>query len=234
MQSNLLPVGATVLGRRLLPSPEVSLAVILLAAAAGVLGALVAGGGRPPVLPRLRLPEGTQAAVEQPAASMALSLADLFPLSPEFEVSAERTGPQDNDAAAAAWPDLLAAQQRYQRWGRITGYQSIFWRPHPAAEDAAPIEVQSSVSLYRSSQGADDAYHFGLGKLPGASGPEFSVPNLAPAARGITATNGPFAHSVVLFRKGNAFGAVLTTSLAAQASTEQAVALARTLADRIP
>lgn len=234
MQSSLFPINATALRRRLLPSPEISLVVILLAAAAGVVAALVAGGERSAILPRLRLPEGAQAATEQPAASMALTLADLLLLSPEFEAHAERTGPQDNDAATAAWPDLLAAQQRYQRWGRIAGYQTTFWRPHPSAEDAAPIEVQSVVSLYRSSQGADDAYHFGYGKLPGASAPEFSVPNLAAVARGIIATNGPFAYSLVLFRKGNAFGAVLTTSLAAQASPEQAVALARTLADRIP
>ena len=164
---------------------------------------------------------------------MVLTLDDVLPLSGSFEVDRDRTGPLDNAAAAALWPDAEAALKRYERWGRSAGYRRTFWRPRLITENAAPLEVQSSVWLYRTEQGAADALSYPSGELLGPDATAITIAPIGAAARAYRLDNGPFTLYLVEFSKGNGVTSLLVTTFSEQASREVAAGLARTMAGRM-
>lgn len=166
------------------------------------------------------------------AVNTVLSLSDVASLSPEFELRKDKTGAVDNDGAAQAWSDVAAAKKRYEKWGRGEGYSSYLWRPLSATDDVAPVEIQSTVSLYRTAQGAQEAFQYYKQHSIGPNPQAISASPLGDAAAAFRVANGPFVSFLVLFQKDNAVASLLTTSFADKANLRVAVTLAEIMAER--
>jgi hypothetical protein len=209
------------------------LLIVALAAGLSLLGAIltVAPPASAPTLFATSRDAGPLA--EQRPETMVLTLDDVLPLSRTFDLDPERTGPWDSATAAAAWPDGDAAIKRYQQWERSLGHRSAFWRPRLSGDTQAPVAVQSSVSLYRSAQGAEDALRYEASRLAGPKAAAVSIASIGETTAAYRAANGPFTTYLVQFRKGNGVATLVVICYADASCQEVVEGLAATMADRM-
>ena len=219
---------------RLIPSPQNSFLLIFSVAMASVLLGLISREP-PQVSSKSRVAPSTVpgAVLGGGVIDVVLSLSDVVSLSPEFELRKDKTGAVDNDAAAQVWGDVSAARKRHEKWGRVGGYSSDLWRPLSAAEDIAPVEIQSTVSLYRTAQGAQEAFQYYKQHSIGPNPQAISTSSLGDATAAFRVANGPFVSFLVLFQMDNAVVSLLTTSFSEKANLRVAESLAELMAARV-
>jgi hypothetical protein len=171
-------------------------------------------------------------AVPSPASSALLELLVEEPPSPDF-VRADDVlgaGPLDLDAAAAGEEDATAERSLLQQ-RRFEGGASRAWLD--------PQQAVAYVAIYDFASEADaEAYRDeARSRLAARGASPFEVPDVAGATGHATVEEGPsgtFRAAAVSFTRGRRWVLALVGSPQGADGTEQAVALARTQADRLP
>jgi hypothetical protein len=158
-----------------------------------------------------------------------------------YRMVVEQSGPRPNEAVNSQ-DDL----RRFQQWGRITGYTAQFEREASALAMVQSGSVLQAVSLYRTPQGAQQAFEHSrqrngqqmdlLGTpLVGEASLAFRSRPQTQQAMNAAGVNGPPVDVVaVQFRKGNLLQSVLVAGPQGTAVFDEALALAQLAASRIP
>ena len=119
--------------------------------------------------------------------------------------------------------------------GRISGYASG-WRL-TKAEQAGPIQIESSVSTYETGGGAVDAYALALTEISPAYKRVADVDTVGDESRAwkrpLDGANGPLVIHTIAWRSGQVIGVLATTSQAGTDSIDDALAYAQKQQQRI-
>jgi hypothetical protein len=179
-----------------------------------------------------------QAAELSPDTDLRLLTLESSDLGSGYRLNLEQSGPRPNEAGPRE--DL----QRYQQWGRVSGYSVQFEREGSALADSPQTRVViHTVSLYRTASGAQAAMDYSRQRngqtLEALSIPPIGEAALAfrlrqPASQG-AATSGLGMEAVVIqFRQGNVVESVIVSGLEGSPALTEAVALAQLAASRLP
>ena len=166
---------------------------------------------------------------------------DATDLGTGFRLNAEQSGPRPNEAA----PNREEIT-RYQQFGRITGYHAQFERePSLLASLTQTGAVVQSVSLYRTPQGAQQAFEYSRQRNQ-QSGETLGTPQLGEASlafrarlqanqQGGQSVTAPPAEAVIVqFRKGNLVQTLIVSGPQGSPTLDEALALAGVAAGRVP
>lgn len=158
---------------------------------------------------------------------------DSADLGSGFRLNPDQSGPRTNDAAQNR-DDV----QRYQQWGRVTGYNAQFERESSilASLSGSALIVQA-VSLYRTPQGAQQAFDYSRqrnGQTMELLGtPEVGEASLAFRIR--QQAGQPGADGIALqFRKGNLVQSFVVVGPPGSPVLDDALNVARLAASRVP
>ncbi|MCL5074241.1 MAG: hypothetical protein M1136_01115 [Chloroflexi bacterium] len=158
-----------------------------------------------------------------------------------FYPNRTQTGPRDNAAVAATWPDYQQMFGLLEQWGRITGYASVFEVDASWNVITGTLSIESLTSSYKSPEGARQAFEYTVERFlemnPGET--PVSVKQIGDAtaawSHAWTDYEGRTWRSYRLqFRKAN-IGVTLWTSSVAQGYTspDETIALAEKIAAKI-
>jgi hypothetical protein len=156
-----------------------------------------------------------------------------------YRLNLEQSGPRPNEAGPRE--DL----QRYQQWGRVSGYSVQFEREGSALADPSQTRVIiHTVSLYHTAGGAQAAMDYSRQRngqtLETLSIPPIGEASLAfrlrqPAGQGAAGPSGLWLEAIVIqFRQGNVVESVIVSGLEGSPALTEAVALAQLAASRLP
>jgi len=154
-------------------------------------------------------------------------------------LNSDQSGARPNEAASNR-EDV----QRYQQWGRLSGYNALFERePSLLSSLTETVVVQQAVSLYRTPQGAQSAFDYSR-QRNGQNGEMLGTPQVGEASLAFrmrqTSTQGmpqgtPLAEAVVIqFRKGNLVQSVIVSGPQGAPVMEDAMAIAQAAASHVP
>lgn len=186
------------------------------------------------------LPTPSHAALLAPDTDPRSFVLDANDVGSGFRLNPDQSGPRPNESAPSR-EDV----QRYQQWGRVSGYNAQFER-EPTVLDALtrPGVVVQVVSLYRTPQGAQQAFEYSrqrngqLGELLGT--PQLGEASLAfhmrqPAGQQGGSATAPAAEAIVVqFRKGNLVQTLVTSGPQGAPVLDDALAVASLAASRVP
>ena len=170
---------------------------------------------------------GTASASNPDPKQMVLTLQDM---PTGFSVS---SGTGYKDIAAVAKTSSTATLAQYKAWGYQTGYEADF-TGSPSLSDlmSGAADITSSVSVYKSSSGAEKSLTSSLGQCHKAPYKELSMGGAKLGDEGhlcsATKKSGEVTAQVyaVLWRHGRLKGSVLTAGVVGATSPTQAVTLA--------
>src|SRR4051812_23279999 len=184
-------------------------------------------------------PAPTSAALLGPDTDPRTFVLDANDLGTGFRLNADQSGTRPNDAAQSR-DDV----QRYQQWGRISGYNAQFERePGLLNQLTQSGIVLQAVSLYQSPQGAQQAFEYSRQRngqnMEMLGTPQVGEASLAfrtrqQAGQGMQQGQ-PLAEAVVVqFRRGNRVQSVLVWGPRGAPVLDDAMAAARVAASRVP
>jgi hypothetical protein len=184
-------------------------------------------------------PSPTSAALLSPDTDPRSFVLDPNDLGTGFRLNQDQSGVRPNDAAQSR-DDV----QRYQQWGRISGYNAQFEREPSLLNQLTQTGiVLQAVSLYQTPQGAQSAFEYSRQRngqnMEMLGTPQVGEASLAfrtrqQASQGAP-QNQPLAEAVVIqFRKGNLVQSVLVSGPQGSPVLEDATAAARVAASKVP
>jgi hypothetical protein len=184
-------------------------------------------------------PGVTHAALLAPDTDPRVFVLDASELGNGFRLNADQSGTRPNEAASNR-EDV----QRYQQWGRLSGYNAQFERePSLLTTLTQTGVVMQAVSLYRTPQGAQSAFDYSR-QRNAQNGEMLGTPQVGEASLAFrmrqTSTQGmpqgtPLAEAVVIqFRKGNLVQSVVVSGPQGAPVMDDAMAIAQAAASKVP
>ena len=187
----------------------------------------------------LVVPGVTHAALLSPDTDPRVFVLDASELGSGFRLNSDQSGARPNDAASNR-EDV----QRYQQWGRVSGYNAQFERePSLLTSLTQTGMVMQAVSLYRTPQGAQSAFDYSR-QRNGQNMEMLGMPQVGEASLAFrmrqTSSQGmpqgtPLAEAVVIqFRKGNLVQSVVVSGPQGAPVMDDAMAIAQAAASKVP
>src|SRR5215213_390047 len=122
-------------------------------------------------------PGVTHAGLLAPDTDPRVFVLDASDLGNGFRLNSDQSGARPNEAASNR-EDV----QRYQQWGRLSGYNALFERePTILSSLTQTVVVQQAVSLYRTPQGAQSAFDYSR-QRNGQNGEMLGTPQVGEAS----------------------------------------------------
>jgi hypothetical protein len=184
------------------------------------------------------MPAPSHAALLAPDTDPRTFTLDASDLGAGFRLNEEASGPRPNESASNR-DDVT----RYQQWGRLAGYHAQFEREASMLSSLTQTGVVlQSVSLYRTPQGADQAFGYSRERNSQA-GEMLGTPMVGEASLAFRLRqqpgqmsqqgNAPAAEAVVVqFRKGNLVQTLVVSGPQGTPVLDEALAVARLAASR--
>jgi hypothetical protein len=187
----------------------------------------------------LVVPGVTHASLLAPDTDPRVFVLDASDLGSGFRLNADQSGARPNEAASNR-EDV----QRYQQWGRVSGYNAQFERePSLLSSLTQTGMVMQAVSLYRTPQGAQSAFDYSR-QRNGQNMEMLGTPQVGEASLAFrmrqTSSQGmpqgtPLAEAVVIqFRKGNLVQSVVVSGPQGAPVMDDAMAIAQAAASKVP